>query len=286
MNNLDAIYVDVDDFCLLFEPQWLKHLIESGEKQRIKPSRLSSSEVMTILIAFHQSGYRDFKTYYTKFVCQYWRHYFPDLVSYTRMLKLLQATLPALCSYLKQRFDKPTGIAFIDSTSLKVCHNMRIPRHQVFAGEAKRGKGTMGWFYGFKLHLIMNDEGGLLAVKVTAGNVDDRQPVLDMVDNVTGSLYADRGYVSANLKAELAEQGINFITGQRSNMKRQPISSWDRAMLSKRFIIETVFDQLKNMAQIDHTRHRSCISFMVNLMAGLIAYTFQTKKPSIKVTRL
>ncbi|BED90498.1 hypothetical protein PspMM1_29660 [Pseudoalteromonas sp. MM1] len=92
MNNLDAIYVDVDDFCLLFEPQWLKHLIESGEKQRIKPSRLSSSEVMTILIAFHQSGYRDFKTYYTKFVCQYWRHYFPDLVSYTRMLKLLQAT--------------------------------------------------------------------------------------------------------------------------------------------------------------------------------------------------
>jgi len=220
------------------------------------------------------------------FVCQYWRHYFLDLVSYTRMLKLLQATLPALCSYLKQRFDKPTGVAFIDSTSLKVCHNMRIPRHHVFAGEAKRGKGTMGWFYGFKFHLIMNDEGGLLAVKVTAGNVDDRQPVLDMVDKVTGSLYADKGYVSANLKAELAEQGIDFITGQRRNMKRQPISSWDRAMLSTRFIIERVFDQLKNMAQIDHTRHRSGISFMVNLMAGLIAYTFQAKKPSIKVTRL
>ena len=286
MNNLDAIYVDVDDFCLLFEPQWLKHLIASGEKQRIKPSRLSSSEVMTILIAFHQSGYRDFKTYYTKFVCKYWRHYFPDLVSYTRMLKLLQTVLPALCSYLKQRFAKPTGIAFIDSTSLKVCHNIRIPRHRVFADEAERGKGTMGWFYGFKLHLIMNDEGGLLAVKVTEGNVDDRKPVLDMVDNVTGSLYGDKGYVSANLKEQLAEQGIDFVTGQRSNMKRQPLSAWDRAMLSKRFIIETVFDQLKNIAQIDHTRHRSCISFMVNLMAGLIAYTFKAEKPSIKVTRL
>ncbi|EWS96932.1 transposase [Pseudoalteromonas sp. SCSIO 43095] len=119
-------------------------------------------------------------------------------------------------------------------------------------------------------------------------DVDDFCLLLDMVDNVTGSLYADKGYVSANLKAELAEQGIDFITGQRRNMKRQPISSWDRAMLSTRFIIETVFDQLKNMAQIDHTRHRSCISFMANLilMAGLIAYTFQTKKPSIKVTRL
>lgn len=286
MTNLDAIFVDVDDFCLLFEPQWHAHLIETGEKQRIKPSRLSTSEVMTILIAFHHSGFRDFKTYYTQFVSRYWHQYFPGLVSYTRMLKLLQSVLPALCSYLKKRFEKPTGVAFIDSTTLKVCHNMRIPRHKVFADMAQRGKGTMGWFYGFKLHLIMNDEGGLLAVKVTQGNVDDRKPVLDMVDNVSGSLYADKGYVSNSLKQALVERDINFVTGQRSNMKPQPISDWDKAMLSKRFIIETVFDQLKNMAQIEHSRHRSCVSFMVNLMAGLIAYTFQAKKPSINITRL
>ena len=164
MTNLDAIYVDVDDFCLLFEPQWQKHLIESGEKQRIRPSKLSVSEIMTILIAFHHSGFRDFKTYYTQFVSRYWQHHFPDLVSYTRMLTLLQSVLAPLCSYLKKRFSKPTGIAFIDSTSLKVCHNIRIPRHKVFSSVAERGKGTMGWFYGFKLHLIMNDEGGLLAV--------------------------------------------------------------------------------------------------------------------------
>lgn len=286
MDNLERIFVDVDDFCLLFEPQWQAHLIETGCKQRLKPSRLSTSEVMTLLIAFHHSGYRDFKTYYTQFVSRYWQHHFPDLVSYTRMLKLLQTALPALCSYLKQRFAKPTGIAFIDSTTLKVCHNLRIPRHKVFSDMAERGRGTMGWFYGFKLHLIMNDEGGLLAVKVTQGNVDDRKPVLDMVDNVTGSLYADKGYISADLKAQLAEQDIDFITGQRSNMKPQALSSWDKAMLSKRFIIETVFDQLKNIVQIDHTRHRSCISFMVNLMAGLIAYTFKEQKPSINITRL
>ncbi|TDF42375.1 IS982 family transposase [Alteromonadaceae bacterium M269] len=286
MTNLDAIYVDVDDFCLLFEPQWQAHLIETGEKQRIKPSRLKSSEVMTLLIAFHHSGFRDFKTYYTQFVSRYWRVHFPDLVSYTRMLKLLQTVLPALCSYLKRRYAKSTGLAFVDSTTLKVCHNLRIPRHKVFDGIAERGKGTMGWFYGFKLHLVMNDEGGLLGVKVTKGNIDDRKPVLDMMDNVTGKVYADKGYVSANLKAQLAEQDIDFITGQRSNMKPQHLSAWDKAMLSKRFIIETVFDQLKNIAQIDHTRHRSCISFMVNLMAGLVAYTFKDKKPSISVTRL
>ena len=286
MTNLDAIYVDVDDFCLLFEPQWQTHLILTGEKQRIKPSRLKSSEVMTILIAFHHSGFRDFKTYYTQFVSRYWRVHFPDLVSYTRMLKLLQTVLPALCCYLKRRYAKPTGIAFIDSTTLKVCHNLRIPRHKVFDGIAERGKGTMGWFYGFKLHLIMNDEGGLLSVKVTQGNVDDRKPVLDMVGNITGSLYGDKGYVSADLKQQLADRDINFITGQRSNMKPKHLSDWDKAMLSKRFIIETVFDQLKNIAQIDHSRHRSCLSFMVNLMAGLIAYTFKSKKPSINVTRL
>lgn len=171
-------------------------------------------------------------------MCQYWKRYFPDLVSYTRRLKLLQTVLPALRSYLKQRFAKPTGIAFIDSISLKVCHNMRIPRLQVFADEAKRGKGSMGWFYGFKLHLIMNDKGGLLAVKVTQGNVDDRRLVLDMVDNVAGSLYGDKGCVSVYLTEQLAEQGIDFIAGRRSNMKNQAISAWDRAMLSKRFIID------------------------------------------------
>lgn len=132
----------------------------------------------------------------------------------------------------------------------------------------------------------MNGEGGLLVVKVTTGNIDDSKPALDMVVNDTGSLYADKGFVSASLKAELADQNIDFIEFKRSNMKRQPISSWDREMLSKRFIIETVFDQLKSLAQIDHTKHLSCISFMVSLMAGLIAYTFQAKKPGIKLARL
>lgn len=116
----------------------------------------------------------------------------------------------------------------------------------MFKDEAERGKGTMGWFYGFKLHLVMNDEGGLFSVKVTAGNVDDRKPVLDMVGNLSGSLYADKGYVSANLKSELAARGIDFITGSQSNIKPQLISAWGKAMLSKRFIIETVSDHLKN----------------------------------------
>jgi len=285
MINLEAIYTDVDDFCLLFIPQWEKHLIETGVKQRRRPSKLSTSEVMTIVIAFHRSGYRDFKTFYINHVIKYWYKHFPELVSSTRMLKLLQSILVPLSSYLTQRKAKPTGIAFIDSSKIAVCHNLRIPRHQVFDGVAERGHGSMGWFYGFKLHLIINDEGGLLSVKVTTGNIDDRQPVAEMCTDLWGTLYGDKGYISKKLTEELAEQDIHFVTGKRKNMKPKAMKVWDKLMLRKRFIIETVFDQLKNISQIEHTRHRSCVSFMVNLLAGLIAYTFQEKKPSIKVTR-
>lgn len=286
MINLEAIFTDVDDFCLLFIPQWENHLIEAGLKQRRRASKLTTSEVMTIVIAFHQSGYRDFKTFYINHVLKYWKNYFPSLVSYTRMLKLLQSTLVPLSSYLTQRKSKPTGIAFIDSTKLQVCHNLRIPRHQVFDGIAERGHGSMGWFYGFKLHLIINDEGGILAVKVTAGNVDDRSPVTDMCKDLWGNLYGDKGYISKKLQEELSQNDIHFVTGKKRNMKPKVMNMWDNIMLRKRFIIETVFDQLKNISQIEHTRHRSCVSFMVNLLAGLIAYSFKEKKPSIKVTRL
>ena len=158
----------------------------------LKSPKLSTSEVMTIVIAFHQSGFRDFKNFYNNLVCRYWRNAFPELVSYTRMLKLMETVLVPLCSYLTHRKAKPTGIAFIDSTTLKVCHNIRIPRHKVFADIAERGKSTMGWFYGFKLHLIINDEGGILGIKVTAGNVDDRYPVPELTTNLFGTLYGDK----------------------------------------------------------------------------------------------
>ncbi|ENM5770104.1 IS982 family transposase [Vibrio mimicus] len=253
MNNLDAIFVNVDDFCQAFLPAWQKHLITSGTKQRNKPSRLSTSEVMTIVISFHQSGYRDFKTYYTGFVCRFLTKEFPELVSYTRMLKLLQSILVPLCSYLTHRHAKPTGIAFVDST---------------------------------KLHLIINDQGGIMSVKITTANVDDRKPVPEMADNLWSTLYGDKGSISGPLEQELADKGVRLITDVKKNMKPKMMKLWDRLMLRKRFIIETVFDQLKNISQIEHSRHRSCVSFMVNLLAGLIAYSFQPKKPSIKITRL
>ena len=155
--SLDELFCDVDDFCILYQQQSRAKQIGRLRKRGPKP-RLSLSEVMTIVIHFHQTRHRDFKTYYNDFVCVYLRSEFPQLVSYNRFVELMPRTIIPLYAYLKSRFGKVTGVAFIDSTPLAVCHNKRIERHRVFEATARRGKTTMGWFYGFKLHLIVNDQ--------------------------------------------------------------------------------------------------------------------------------
>jgi hypothetical protein len=189
--------------------------------------------------------------------------------------------LEYLSGYLVSRFDLPTGISYVDSTPIQVCKPKRMSRHKVFSGVAKKGKSTIGWFFGFKLHLVINERGGLLGVKCTPANVDDRTPVPDMVKNIFGKLYGDKGYISQKLTQQLLEQGIQLITGIKKNMKNKMMLLVDKILLRKRSIIETVNDQLKNISQIEHSRHRSLCNFMVNMLCGLIAYTFQPKKPTI-----
>lgn len=283
MEKIDEIYCDVDDFCNVFIPEWEKVLIESGKRKRRRKGRMSSSEIMTIIILFHRSHYRDFKNFYLCYVHTHLKEAFPLLLSYTRFLEVMPKVLVPLCSYFTHLKGKPTGLAFVDSTSLKVCHNLRIPRHKVFEGVASRGKGTMGWFYGFKLHLIVNHKGDILAAKLTAANVDDRKPVPEMTDNLFGKLYGDKGYISKALAGTLFDKNVELITNVRKNMKARLISLWDRALLTKRFIIETINDQLKNISQIEHSRHRSLHGFMLNLMGGLIAYCLKENKPAINI---
>jgi hypothetical protein len=164
---------------------------------------------------------------------------------------------------------------------LTVCENRRIHQHRVFTGLATRGKTSMGWFYGFKLHLVINDRGELLNVRVTRGHVDDRQPVPKLVASVWGKLFGDKGYLSRPLQSQLLAQGLLLITKLRKNMKNQPMLWYDKVLLRKRAVIETVIDQLKNISHIEHSRHRSPTNFMIHLIAGLIAYSFQPKKPSL-----
>jgi hypothetical protein len=285
--ELVTLFYLVDEFCKAFEPEWQRHLLASGEARRIKPSSLSLSEVLTILIHFHQSNHKTFKGYYTDYVSVYLCADFPGLVSYSRFVELMsEATVP-LHALLVQLLGVPTLANFIDSTKVVVCDNHRIPRNKVFRGIAARGKSSMGWFYGFKLHLVVNERGEITSFMLTPGNVADNNVRLGakLCERLYGKLYGDRGYISRDLFETLWSQGTQLVTGIKKNMKNRLLLLWDKLMLRKRNLIETINDQLKNSNQIEHTRHRSPKNFLVNLLAGLIAYQLQPKKPRLHFTK-
>jgi len=275
------LFFEIDEFCQTFEPVWNKHLLAHICKKRNRRRSLALSEVMTIMVLFHQSGYRNLKQFYLEFVCRYLIVEFPGLVSYNRFVEFERDALVPLSAYLQTRRGVCTGISFIDSTKLAVCENLRIPQHRQFTGIAARGKTTLGWFYGFKLHLTVSDRGELLSWQVTPGNIDDRRPVPKLAQRLFGKLFGDLGYLSEPLKILLKEQNLELITKVKRNMKNKFLNLSDKLLLRKRAIIETVFDQLKNISQIEHTRHRSFWNFLVNLASGLIAYSWREKKPSL-----
>jgi len=290
-NEVTEIFYLSDEFSKEFAITFKKHVLheDDGRKHRNKPNRLSDSEVMTILIVFHLSGMRNLKHFYLFYVCKHLTDDFPNLVSYNRFVELQQRVAMPLVMFLKTcRMGKCTGISFIDSTALKVCHIKREYSHKVFDGMATKGKSTLGWFFGFKLHIIINDKGEILSFVITQGNVDDRQPLSmeSFIRKVSGKLYADRGYVSQKLAEMLFVDGIHFVAKMRNNMKGGELPLQDRLMLRKRAVIESVNDELKNICQIEHTRHRCFANFITNLIAGLLAYSFLPKKPSIKMDYL
>jgi hypothetical protein len=190
--SIRDLFCSVDAFWDVFEPLWEQQQVASG-RQRRRATRLHPSEIMTILILFQQSGYRTFKGYYTEYVQRHLCAEFPHLVSYTRFVALMPRMVLPLAVYLYTQLGDCTGISFVDATSRGVCHHARIHQHKVFRTDARRGKTTLGWFYGFKLHLVVNDRGELLAFCLTPGNVDDRRPVPRLVRRLFGKLFGDKG---------------------------------------------------------------------------------------------
>jgi len=280
--KITEIFFLVDEFCIEFEQAIKNNLV--GNQAKRKP-RMSCSEIITIMVLFHSGGYRNMKHFYLFYVQKHMGDMFPETVSYNRFVELMQgATLPMAIFLKTCCMGKGTGISFVDSTPVRVCKNKRIKRNKVFNGLAQVGRSTMGYFFGFKLHIIINDKGELLNVVITPGNVDDRQPLKNktFLKAVKGKLYADKGYISKELTQALFIDGLHLITSIRNNMKNVLMELKDKIMLRKRSVIETVNDELKNICQIEHSRHRSFTNFLANLIAGLIAYSFFPKKPTIK----
>lgn len=282
--NLVEIFCILDEFCKYFTPELKKHQLSSPEKRhRNRKCRLSDSEVMTILVIFHTKHFRDLKSFYIGYVCQHMRKEFPNTVSYNRFVERQSQVLLHLLLFLQSALGKCTGISIIDSAPLVSCHIKREKQHKTMKGWAAKGKCTMGWFYGFKLHLVINDKGEIIQWMLTPGNVDDREPLKDkkFTEILFGKLFADRGYISQSLFDLLFVDDIHLITKIKKNMKNSLMHLYDKLLLRKRALIETVNDELKNICQIEHTRHRSVDNFATNLVAGLIAYNLLPKKPSM-----
>lgn len=240
--SLLELFCDIDDFWQRFEPQWRQGLLESRQ-QRQRQGRMSMSELMTLVVHFHQKRFRDFKTYYTEYVQVYLRREFPALVSYSRFVQWMPRILVALCAYLRHCYGTCTGLSFVDSSALVVCHNRRIHQHRVFAGIAMRGHTSVDWFFGFKLHLVINDRGEILNCCVTPGNVDDRRPVPKLAQRLFGKLFGDKGYLSRPLAHQLMEDyAVQLITKLRANMSPQLMDEFDQFCLRKRAILESVYD--------------------------------------------
>lgn len=282
MSKLVELYCSVDDFWKQFKNEWDKHLIERTWPHGPEPE-LSTPEMMTIVILFHQSNFRTFKHFYCEYVLESLRKEFPKLISYSRFVYLMKTLFIPLFAFLLHSRGKITGIAFVDSTKIQVCHNKRIPRNKVFSGIARRGKTTAGWFYGFKLHLIINEVGEILAFQFTPGNKADVSTLESLSRGISGKLFGDKGYISADIAKKLFERGLKLFTTFRKKMKNKLIEIKDKILLRKRVLVETVNDQLKNISQLEHTRHRSVGNFFVNALGAIAAYTQQPKKPRIKM---
>ena len=284
--DITEIFCVMDDFCKEFEPMLEQKRLnnkKSRKRRRKRKGFMSLSEIMTILMMFHLSKMKTFKDFYFNIVQIHFKPYFPKLLSYNRFLEWIPRTTLAFATLFNMSCGRCMGISFIDSMPLKVCHNKRISRHKVFKGLAGRGKSSMGWFFGLKLHAVINPFGELIDIMISSGNTPDNKGLKSLSKNLGGLLFGDKGYISKEQREWLLEhQEVKLFTTIRKNMKPIQMTPTEKALLKKRFLIETVFGKLQAETEIDHTRHRSPRNFLVNLFSALVCYNLYLKKPVIQ----
>jgi hypothetical protein len=278
--DITALYCCLDDFCQVFEA-WETHRLIPSPMTRQRSGKLSRPAMLFIVVLFHLSPYKNFKTFYLSGIGHQHRACFGDLPHYDRFVSLMPRLFVRLMVLLHSLSGAQTGVSFADSSKLAVCHNRRIDRHRVFDGLAARGKTSMGWFYGLKRHFVINHKGQIMALKITPGNTADSSVLEAIAKHLSGKLYADTGYISRKLFNKLWQRGLHLITGIRQNMRNYLMPLADKLMLRKRCVIETVLDSLKCDMGLEHSRHRSVINATVHILSCLVAYAFRPGKPSI-----
>lgn len=282
--DYETLFVYVDDFCKSFLPWWYAQQVEDarkkGKKKRNRSGRMTLSEIVTILLAFPQSGYACFQSFY-HYVYAFGRREFPRMLSYSRFVSQIKRTFPLLMTMFDAMKGDPMCVNFIDSTIYKVCHILRAKRHRVFKGLAAKSKTSTGWFFGLKLHMIFNLKGEIVRLVITPGNTDDRTPVADMIKGLFGKLYGDRGYISKDLFNTCLKQGVQIITGIKKHMKNKLMDLGDKCLLRRRGFVETIFSSIKSLGIFEHSRHRSVTNAFCHIFAALITYQMRDDKPTL-----
>jgi hypothetical protein len=275
-------FCQFDDFCQAFGPHWQARLLSDEAqpaKKRGPQAGLADSEIMTILVLYHSSNFRNFKAFYEGVVLAWLRLAFPKAPCYARFIAVTHHVWVPLTVFLLTRMGRKTGIYYIDSTPLPVSHPRRINRHRVFAGLAGRGKTSTGWFFGFKLHLVFNHERQIVALQLTPGNISDTAPVPDLTQGLIGKLFGDKGYVGKDLAHRLLRRGLALMTRVRRNMKRLPVSFLDKALLNGRNIVETIIGHITEFSSLRLPKHRSVFNAFTHLTAALVAYQINPLPP-------
>lgn len=283
-NKLVSLYIEIDDLLLDYTNCNQSHCI-LGHKPRGRKLGLSPSEIATILVFYQLSGYKTFQYYYEQLILGEFNHYFPKAPGYKHFLSLIHKCLPVLVLWMLRSCEKAlkTGCYFIDATKLPVCHIHRQSQNRVFKDIAAKGKTSTGWFFGLKLHLVINQFGEIVKFALTAGNVADNNHNLlrYLLGNLQGKCAADKGYYT-KLFDEFVKQGLQLILKPKKNRKNQyPALPKDVSLSKKRALIESVNDILKTVCNLEHTRHRKPENAATHFMAALIAYQHLDKKPSV-----
>jgi DDE family transposase len=286
LERLVETFCAVDDFCKAFLPQREAYLIRNGTAPRGPEPGLCVSEIITILLVLHDLRFKYLKSFYTGVVGEVLRRYFPGMPCYECFVALQPSVLIPLLFFLCSRLGQRTGIYYLDSTALAVCHNRRIGRHKTFAGLAARGKISMGWFFGFKLHLVFNHLHEIVAVKLTPGHVHDGAPVEQLTQNLTGKLFDDKGYLGKQRAAALLKRGLALLTKVRKNMKALPLTLTDKLLLNARSMAETIIGHLKAFSSLNLPKHRAPINAFLHLLAALTAYQLKPIKPAASFSPL
>lgn len=282
-NKLIKLFIEIDDLIIAFR----NYQRSNGLLQERTPTRtpaLNGSEVCTILVGYHLSGYKCFEYYYKNKILKELSEYFPEAPTYECFLSYIPRAGDVIYLWLLYSCStsKRTGLYFVDSKKIEVCHLKRQHSNKVFQGYANKGKSSMGWFYGLKLHLVINNLGEVISFGLTSGNVaDNNQELLrKLLGQLDGCCVGDKGYLS-KLFSFFYENGLHLLTKPRKNMKNKLVIPSHNKLLDKRGVIESVFDILTSICDIDHTRHRRPENAIVHIFAGLIAYQALDKKPCV-----